>query len=79
MLLILLHLSSNGYVSLSYTPTIRFENIFLISSIGSWSLNNRYLGRPATLFRVVMKCVQNALTVVLGAKASATRQPVKCG
>ena len=36
-------------------------------------------GRPATLFRVAMKCVQNAVTVVLGAKASAARQPVKCG
>ena len=26
-----------------------------------------------------MKCVQNAVTVVLGAKASTTRQPMKCG
>ena len=28
-------------------------------------------------FRVDMKCVQKAVTVVLGAKASATRQPMK--
>jgi len=26
-----------------------------------------------------MKCVHNAVTVVLGAKASVARQPVKCG
>ena len=45
----------------------------------SSSLTLVRFGRPANLFRVAKKCVQNAVTVVLGAKASASRQPMKYG
>ena len=43
----------------------------------SSSLTLVCLGRLATFFKVAMKCVQNAITVVLGAKVSVARQLVK--
>ena len=54
------------------------ERMDLLRAISSY-LTLVCFGRPATLFRVAMKCVQNAVTVVLGAKASAARQPMKRG
>ena len=54
------------------------ERMDLLRAISSY-LTLVCFGRPATLFRVAMKCVQNAVTVVLGAKDSDARQPMKCG